>query len=125
MIHLDTSFIIRALVVGSPADRRLRSWLSGRTPLAMSCIGWAEFLCGPVEANQIELITRFLGDPVPFIAADAVTSAQLFNAAGRRRGSFTDCMIAATALRAGAALATTNAGDFRRFASAGLKVVTA
>jgi len=36
-----------------------------------------------------------------------------------------DCMIGATALRAGAALATANPSDFRRFEGAGLRVLTA
>jgi predicted nucleic acid-binding protein len=122
VIHLDTSFLIRALVSGSPEDRRLRRWLSSRAPLAMSCVAWAEFLCGPVEPDHIELATHLLGEPVPFVAADAATSAQLFNVSGRRRGSFIDCMIVATAIRAGARLATGNAADFRRFSSAGLQI---
>lgn len=123
MIHLDTSFLIRALVAGSPEDRRLRRWLSNRAPLGMSCVSWAEFLCGPVEPDHVELATRLVGESVPFVAADAATSAQLFNVSGQRRGSFTDCMIAATAIRATAALATGNPADFRRFSSAGLKLV--
>jgi predicted nucleic acid-binding protein len=36
-----------------------------------------------------------------------------------------DCMIAASALRAGEPLATANAGDFRRFAALGLKILEA
>ena len=122
MIHVDTSFLIRALVSGSPEDRRLRRWLSKRAPLGISCVSWGEFLCGPVEPSHVELATRVLGEPVPFVAADAGTSAHLFNVSGRRRGSFTDCMIAATALRAAASLATANGGDFRRFSSAGLRL---
>jgi len=48
----------------------------------------------------------------------------LFNRAGRRRGSLLDCMIAAIALRAGAALATANQADFRRLRAAGLRLAS-
>ena len=55
---------------------------------------------------------------------DAGTTAMLFNRAGRRRGSLLDCMIAAIALRAGAALATANQADFRRLRAAGLRLAS-
>lgn len=115
MIHLDTGFLIRALVPGSAEDRRLRAWLREGTTLGISVIGWAEFLCGPVDAAQAELALRLIGEPVPFSAADATRAALLFNASGRRRGTFVDCLIAASALGAGAKLATSNPDDFRRF----------
>ena len=123
MIHLDTSFLIRALPRSSSEDRRLRAWLKAGEPLAMSTVSWAEFLCGPVGAREIELAARILGDPVSFVAADAALTARLFNLTGRRRGSMTDCMIAATAIRAGAPLATADRADFRRFEPAGLALV--
>ncbi|MGH7803949.1 MAG: PIN domain-containing protein [Candidatus Binatia bacterium] len=119
MIHLDTSFLIRALAAGSPEDRRLRGWLQQGEELRVSVIAWSEFLCGPVGEREIGLAERVLGDPEPFVAADAGETARLFNRSGRRRGSLLDCMIAAIALRAGAALATANAMDFRRLAAAG------
>jgi predicted nucleic acid-binding protein len=122
VIHLDTSFLIRALVRGSPEDRRLRAWLGAGEPIGMSAIGWAEFLCGPVDADDLPLIGRILGEPLPFSAADAAVTASLFNAAGRRRHSLVDCMIAAVALRAEAALATANARDFQRVEPAGLRL---
>ncbi len=43
----------------------------------------------------------------------------LVNGAERRQGSMVDCMIAAAALAEGAAVATSNPGDFSRFASFG------
>ena len=42
MIHLDTSFLIRALVRGSAQDKRLRGWLGAGEPIGMSSIAWAE-----------------------------------------------------------------------------------
>jgi predicted nucleic acid-binding protein len=122
MIHLDTSFLIRALVAGSEEDLLLRRWLTDGTPLGLSAIVWAEFLCGPIEPDHAELAARVISDPVPFVQQDAHVAAQLFNLSGRRRGSLIDCMIAATAIRVGATLATSNPGDFRRFQTGGLSI---
>jgi predicted nucleic acid-binding protein len=122
MIHVDTSFLIRTLVRNSPEDRQLRGWLRGGESLGISSVSWAEFLCGPVATSDVALATRIVGEPEPFTSADAVSTARLFDLAGRRRGSLADCMIVATALRAQAPLATSNVADFRRFESAGLRI---
>ena len=124
MIHLDTSFLIRALVAGSAEDQGLRQWLSDGVPVGLSAIVWAEFLCGPVESHDVELAGRVIPEPVAFVSQDAHLAAGLFNLSGRRRGSLIDCMIAATAIRVGAKLATTNPADFRRLESGGLIVAT-
>ncbi len=124
MIHLDASFLIRALAEGTPQDRRLRAWLAAGEALGMSAVAWAEFLCGPVEATDLELVERVVHDRVPFGEAEAALAARLFNESGRRRGSLADCMIAASAMRAGVPLATENPKDFRRFASAGLSLAS-
>ena len=124
MIHLDSSFLIRALVRHSPQDKLLRDWLVDKAPLALSTVVWAEFLCGPVESLDVEVAAGVFRERVPFVSDDAVLSAHLFNLTGRRRGSLMDCMIAATAIRAEASLATANPADFRRLESAGLRVVT-
>lgn len=124
-IHLDTGFLIRSLVPASDEDRLLRAWLSSGAVLGMSAIGWAEFLCGPIENAHVELARRVVSERAPLDEDDAELSARLFNLGGRRKGSLTDCMIAATAIRRRAALATTNAADFRRFGSAGLDVMSA
>ncbi len=101
----------------------LREWLQRGTPIGMSAISWSEFLCGPVEARQVSLASRLVGEPVPFLAEDANLAARLFNVGGRRRGSLVDCMIAASALRTGSALATANPEDFRRLQPVGLQIV--
>lgn len=119
MIHLDTNYLVGALVPGSLDQRRVREWL-GRDHVAASAIMWAEFLCGPVAHPDIIAAGTIVGEPVPFTAEDANTAARLFNRGGRRARSLRDCMIAAAAIGAGAVLATHNFRDFERFASEGL-----
>jgi predicted nucleic acid-binding protein len=125
MIHLDTGFLIRALVRNSSEDIKLRTWLRSDTQLGMSSIAWAEFLCGPLDRNDIALADRIVPDRQPFTDEDAVLAARLFNISGRRRGTFMDCMIAAVAVGIGASLATSNPEDFRRLEPAGLQIITA
>jgi predicted nucleic acid-binding protein len=124
VIHLDTSFLIRALARGSPEDRALRAWVRDGEPLAMSAVAWSEFRCGPLAPRDADLAARLL-EVHPFTSDDASLAADLFNAGGRRRGSLLDCMVAAAALRAGAPLATANPADFRRLTTSGLEIVTA
>jgi predicted nucleic acid-binding protein len=125
MIHLDTSFLIHALVPSSRADKRLRKWLRDGDDLAISSITWAEFLCGPVGAAEVDVVSAMFQEITPYIAADSEMTARLFNVGGRRRGTLADCMIAAVAIRAGAPLATANPSDFERFAAESLTIVTA
>jgi predicted nucleic acid-binding protein len=122
-VHLDTSFLIRALRAGSAADATLRRLIGDGNRLAMSSVAWAEFLCGPAGDDILGAATRLITERVPFDERDAETAASLFNETGRRRGSLVDCMIAATALRRHAALATSNLDDFRRFEASGLRLV--
>jgi predicted nucleic acid-binding protein len=125
MVHLDTSFLIHALVPTTPADRRLRKWLRDGAALAISSIAWAEFLCGPVEAAEKDAVETILRDVTPYTVADSVLTARLFNLAGRRRGTLANCMIAAVAIRAKASLATANPRDFERFTSESLTIIAA
>ena len=121
MIHLDTSYLVRALVPGSPEDARLREWLAAETPLAISAVAWAEFLCGPLALDDLSLAAAVVGEAIPLTADHAVRAAALFNAAGRKRGIFVDCLIASVAIDEDAELATCNPADFK--AMAGLRVV--
>lgn len=120
MIHLDTSFLIRALNPGSLEDRRLRKWVGAGETVTMSSVAWAEFLCGPLGRAELELAERIVERRSDFTQDQAVAAAHLFNESGRRRGMFIDCLIAAAALADGAPIATANEADFGRFAAAGL-----
>lgn len=122
MIHVDTSFLIRSLVRGSPQDLLLRSWLHAGTVIEISAIAWTEFLCGPLQTSHLRLAQEVVRGPVPYLPEDSGLAARLYNDGGRRRGSLLDCMIAATAMRLGAALATTNLEDFRRLEPFGLRI---
>lgn len=122
MIHLDTSFLIRALDPESAEDRKLRRWIQQGNPLGMSAVAWAELLCGPLTPSELEFAAEMVGQHRDFTPEQAAVAAQLFNESGRRRGSLVDCMIAAAALAEGASLATANEADFRRFKTSGLEL---
>jgi len=120
VIHLDTNVLIRALLPGSAEDRRMRAWLRDGADLGMSAIAWTEFLCGPVKDADVDLAARAIPHREPFTPEDGTLAAALFNSIGRRRGRFVDCLIAATAIRVGASLATANLSDYRGMEAAGL-----
>lgn len=122
MIHLDTSFLIRALIPGTPEETKLRGWLGEGNVLAMSSVAWAEFLCGPLGNIDRELADRFIERRRDFTPDQAALAALLFNESGRRRAMIIDCMIGAAALADDAPIATSNEGDFSRFAASGLKL---
>ena len=124
MIHLDTNFLIMSLVRGTPQDAQLRKWLAAGEAVGADAVVWTEFLCGPLTQEQLDLARIFLPQVEPFLSEDAARAASLFNEAGRRRGSLTDCMIAAVSLRADAALATSNVADFKPFEGSGLRLIS-
>lgn len=120
MIHLDTNFLIQALLAGSPAEAKLQAWLTAGENLGISTIAWSEFLCGPLTPQDEALAQLLLAAPEPFLAVDARGAATLFNATGRRSRTLADCQIAAIALRSGARVATGNVPDFTPFQNHGL-----
>ena len=123
-IHFDTNYLIGAALPGSAKESRLLEWLGNGCSLAVSAAVWAEFLCGPVSPADVVSAEELLGEPLPLGPEEATLAASCFNAAGRRRGTLVDCMIAATAITAGAALATANVDDFRRLVPLGLRLAT-
>lgn len=121
-IHLDTSFLIRALLPGTSESRRLEEWLGGRRALVISAMAWAEFLAGPLDDETLRIAGRLVGPAAAVTGVHAERAAQLFNVTGRRRGSLSDCLIAAVAIEGGAALATAD-GSLERLVAAGLTLV--
>lgn len=123
MICLDTNYLIRALVPDTPEAARLVEWNANGELLLASAVVWYEFVCGPVDAQQIAIIRTLLHEIVPFDAAQAREAARLFHSGGRRRSSRVDAMVAAAATSRQAPLATGNLADFRPFVDSGLKLV--
>lgn len=123
MILLDTNYLIRALIAGTGEAARVSAWIDSSEDLCTASVSWYEFLCGPVDEEGIDLMRAITADRIlPFTAAAAQESARLFNAVGRRRQLRVDAMIAATAIVAGAHLATENADDFSPFIAEGLRL---
>ncbi len=81
---------------------------------------WAEFLCGPLNPGDRELAETLFPEIEAMKPADSAKGAELFNATGRRSRSLADCLIAATALRVRARMATAIIDDFRPFVPHGL-----
>jgi len=120
VIHFDTSFLIAATLAGSPAHARVQTWSAKGESFGISVIVWSEYLCGPLDATTEAMARQLFPLPVPFLLDDAAVAASLFNQSGRRSRSLADCMIAAVAIRCGAALATMNLGDFKPLTRLGL-----
>ena len=120
MVHLDTNFLIDALLPASLQEALLVAWLAAGEPLGISSLAWGEFLCGPLSPAAEVLARRLLPHVETLEATDAERAAALFNLTGRRSKSFSDCCIAAVAMRHQAKLATGNRGDFLPLAAHGL-----
>ena len=91
---------------------------TGKLQRQQHCLGG--ILCGPLDASAEAIAQQIIPHPEPFLPADAVLAARLFNQTGRRSRSLADCMIAAVAIRCGAKLATSNTADFQPFLPHGL-----
>ena len=121
MIHLDTNFLVDLVTVGSPGSLKIRSWLKAGKSVTTSAVAWSEFCNGPLSKTQKDAAFAVLDHKITdFTWREAEEAARLFNLSGRRRGSHADCMIAASAILAGAPLATYNSEDFHRLVPLGL-----
>ena len=123
MIHLDTNVLI-ALPRLARQRHSLTQRIARGEAVATSALAWFEYLCGPVEDVEQQLVRAAIGGHI--VAVDdaiAERAATLFNLAGRKRSLRTDSLIAASALLADAELATYNADDFAPFREHGLTLL--
>jgi predicted nucleic acid-binding protein len=123
VIHLDTSFLIRSLLRETEESRHFEQWLRRDDAVRISALVWAEFLCGPIQTSDAQDAAELLGEPLALTGLDATLGAHFFNLSARRRGSLADCLIAASAVNAGASLATSDLDHFSRFRPYGLTMV--
>jgi predicted nucleic acid-binding protein len=123
MIHLDTNVLI-ALPRLAKHRHALTQRIARGEPAATSALAWFEYVCGPVGESERELVRAAIGSRILEVdEAVAERAAMLFNRAGRSRHLRTDSLIAATALAAGAELASYNARDFALFVPEGLSLL--
>ncbi len=124
MILLDTNYLIQLLIPGTSEAARVRQWVGSGEVLCTAAVSWYEFLCGPVEAEEVSLVRSLLrGGIVPLSESGAEASARLWNQLGRQRGLRVDSLVAGTALDAEVAVASSNLRDFAKFVPAGLTLV--
>ena len=123
MIHLDTNVLI-ALPLLARQRHALTLRIGKGEPVATSSLAWFEYVCGPLAESEQNLVRAAIGAQILDVdEAVAERAAALFNLAGRKRSLRTDSLIAATAILAGAELASYNAEDFAPFTAHGLKLL--
>ena len=125
MIHLDANLLIGASDATDPHHAAARGVFSRNVPVAASSPAWTEYQSRPLT-TALALGVRALlqGGILPFDEAAAVLAGQLFCQTRSKRHHRLDTMIAATAILAGAELATVNTADFAPFIPHGLKLLS-
>jgi predicted nucleic acid-binding protein len=126
VILLDANYLILGPIGFTSQGADLRDWLAEGEMMSTSAIAWTEFVAGPVQPEVIESVRQMLEDRILAVGREeAALAASLFNLVGRKRAVRYDCLVAATAIRAGARLATANRADFALFVPHGLELAEA
>jgi len=123
MIHLDTNLLIAAIDSVHPHHALAVRALRSGQPVAADSVAWTEFCSKPVPAARIQALRILLNARIlPYAEAEAELAGRLFQLPGTTRAQRLDTMIAASAILAGAALATASAADYAPFVPHGLKL---
>lgn len=123
MIHLDTNLLIASISPHDPHSPTADRLIGSPETFATSACAWTEFKSWPVDPSHEKVLLRILiGGVLPFDEKTAALAGELFHLTGSKRRTRLDTMIAATAILAGAALATTNPDDFQPFVPHGLRL---
>jgi len=123
MIHFDTNLLIALTEGGHIHSPLARAAVATARELGTSAVAWAEFHSKPVsEVDHLALTLVLAGGIAPFATAEAELAGQLYQLPGVSRAQRLDSMIAATAILAGAELATANGEDFEPFVCLGLRL---
>jgi len=124
MILLDTNFLIRSLIKDSQEASWILQWMKTDQRFVTSSLCWYEFLCGPVNDQQIALVSNIIEKNFADVTqATSTIAAKLWNSIGRNRNHRFDSLIAASAIEHNFELATSNLTDFKLFQPYGLKLV--
>ena len=123
MICLDTNYLIRALIPGTPDAKRVEAWVASGESIILPTVAWYEFLCGCTDEEEQLAIVLLTGGLHPFGDKEARIAARSFRSVKTPRHLRVDTMIAGTAIAANARLATNNRADFKPFVAHGLQLV--
>jgi predicted nucleic acid-binding protein len=112
--HLDTDFLLRALLSRGPERALLRRISDSEAEIEMSAVAWYEFCRGPRRPEQEALARSYLeaDGVIAFDEQLAVVAADLFRRLGRPRKRAADIAIAVTAIARGARLLSGNTRDY-------------
>jgi predicted nucleic acid-binding protein len=124
-LHLDTNALIALADPALPLFQLAFAQIETGDLPATSAVAWHEFVRGLVSMEDVTRADLVLdGRIVPLDREASELAAKLFLETGSRRASTADCLIAATAIQAGAVLLTSNRDDFIRFKRHGLQLLT-
>jgi predicted nucleic acid-binding protein len=111
-VHLDTDFLIYALIENGRERRRLFELADSEAVIQMSAVAWYEFCRGPRTPQQLAVARSLVDEVVPFSEDLADLAARVFRMLGSPRRRAADIAIGVTAAALEARLYTRHGRDF-------------